>query len=98
MAKTLHSVSAVMTDIARFIESSVEAVKIEAINIAKDLTPVNTGRARRGWVRRDKFKLGQSRKTIIENQVPYIGILDKRRPIIKPATDRAVYMTRRSNR
>ena len=98
MAKTLRSVSAVMQDISRFIESSVEAVKKEAINIAKDLTPVKTGRAKRGWIRRDYFKLGQGRKTIIENRVPYIGILDKRRPIIKPALDRAVYMTRRSNR
>lgn len=98
MAKTLHSVSAVMRDITRFMERSVDAVIKESINTAKSLTPVRTGRAQRGWTKRDYLKLGSSTRTIvIENRVPYIGILDRRNPIIKPAIDRAVYMTRRSN-
>lgn len=98
MAKTLRSADKVFQDITKFFGRSVEAVKDEAINIAKSLTPVRTGRARRGWKKRDKFKLGKNRLTLLENRVPYIGVLDKRNPIIRPATDRAVYMTRRSNK
>jgi len=104
--KTLRSAAAVQQDIRTFFERSVEVLTININDVAKALTPVRTGRARAGWQLLRKFKLGSDRN-IIENRVPYIGILDgvvparggkKRGPIVKPAVDRAVYMTRRSNR
>lgn len=104
--KTLRSATAVQKDIRSFIERSVDLLTININELAQSLTPVRTGRARAGWKVIRKFKLG-SERNIIENRVPYIGILDgvvparggkRRGPIIKPAVDRAVYMTRRSNR
>ena len=92
--KTLRSANAVIRDLNDSLERSVHTVVVKINTIAKDLTPVRTGRARRGWKLRDKFKLGRNRRTVIENRVPYIGILDRRVNIIKPAADRAVYTTR----
>lgn len=40
----------------------------------RDHTPVATGRARSGWRRQDR-----QRGFTIENQVPYIGVLDRGR-------------------
>lgn len=104
MGKTLRSAKAVMSDMDKFLEGSVSLL-LENINTqAKELTPVRTGRAQRGWRIARDFKFG--RGATIENPVPYIGILDgavkdnagrKRGPIYAPAARKALYMTRRSN-
>ena len=102
--KTLRSVDAIERDIKRVLERSVNAIIADALNIAKNTTPVRTGRAKAGWKRRAQFSVRKSRQIVIENMVPYIGILDgavpargggRRGPIMKPALDRAVYITRR---
>ena len=52
----------------------------DALNTeAKALTPVKTGRAKRGWRRTGKPTIGQGATTdvVITNPVPYIAVLDK---------------------
>lgn len=102
--KTLRSIDDARRDIDRLLERSINRILDTALNIAKQKTPVLTGRAKRGWTRRNKYRVGANRITVIENRVPYIGILDgaypdrsgrRRGPIFKPALDRALYMTRR---
>lgn len=102
--KTVRSLDEVDRDIKRVLERTVNAIIDEALKLAKSLTPVRTGRAKRGFKRRDNYRAGSSRTTVIENQVPYIGVLDgavpargggTRGPIMKPALDRALYITRR---
>lgn len=102
--KTVRSLDEVDRDIKRFLERTVNAIIDEALKLAKSTTPVRTGRAKRGWKRRNNYTKGSSRLTVIENMVPYIGILDgavpargggRRGPIMKPALDRALYITRR---
>lgn len=89
---TLRSAKAVFIDIERFVERSVTHVTRDINKLAKQKTPVRTGRARRGWTIRDKYKRG--RTIILQNLVPYIGVLDSRKKIIKPSADRAVYIAR----
>jgi len=97
--KTLRSAKEIVLDIERFFGRSVDAVRDDINKLAKAKTPVRTGRARRGWTRRENYRLGKNRPTIIENKVPYIGILDKRVKIINPSAERAVYINnRRTNR
>jgi len=104
MGKTLRTAQAVIRDMDNFLERSVNLYLTNINTLAKQFTPVRTGRAQRGWrVSRD-FKLGRGGQ--IDNKVPYIGILDgavtdnagrRRGPIFEPAAQRALYMTRRSN-
>jgi len=102
--KTVRTIDEVERDIKRIFERTVNAIIDQALTLAKDKTPVRTGRAKRGWTRRNNFRAGSNRLTVIENMVPYIGVLDgavpargggRRGPIMKPALDRAVYITRR---
>lgn len=72
----------------------------EEINtLAKQGTPVRTGRAQRGW-RVNNYSLGRT-ATVIDNRVPYIGILDKGssrqapRGIVEPAIEQ---LRRRTNK
>jgi len=104
MGKTLRSAQAVIRDMDKFLEGSVSLYLKNINTLAKQLTPVRTGRAQRGWRITRDFKLGRGGQ--IENRVPYIAILDgavrdnagrTRGPIFEPAAQRAVYMTRRSN-
>jgi len=66
----------------------------------KDLTPVDTGRARRGWRYTPKYKAYYSGK-VIDNNVPYIVFLDKgssrqnRRGIVQPAINKNIYKRKR---
>jgi len=61
----------------------------------KELTPVRTGRAQRGWRYTPKYKRYYSGK-IISNSVPYITFLDKgssrqnRRGIVQPAINKHI--------
>lgn len=44
----------------------------------KDTTPVREGRAKRGWRQKGKYDIARGgSQTVIENRVPYIGILDQ---------------------
>lgn len=40
-------------------------------------TPIDTGRAKRGWKRVKEFEFNGQVQTVIRNDVPYIGVLDK---------------------
>ena len=44
----------------------------------KRTTPVREGRAKRGWKQKGKYDIARKgSQTVLENQVPYIGILDE---------------------
>ena len=79
-----------MRDIKSSIVVAVDDLLQDIKDDIKDLTPVDTGRARRGWRYTPKYKLHYSGK-IIGNNVPYIVFLDKgssrqnRRGIVQPA-------------
>jgi hypothetical protein len=45
---------------------------------ARNITPIRTGRARDGYRKLGSYRIGDS-KIMIENKVPYIGILDRGR-------------------
>ena len=45
--------------------------------ISAEITPEDTGRARRGWRKVADFKFNGSSQVVIRNDVPYIGVLDK---------------------
>lgn len=93
MAKTLRSANLVFQDILDFHERSVDATTDEINTMAAKETPVRTGRAQRGW----RARRYQGRTSIvIENRVPYIGILDRRKPLYNPAAAAAL-AKRRSN-
>lgn len=65
----------IFSDIERSLEREIQDI-IEEINTEiRRTTPVKTGRARAGWTRKGRYTLGRSSK-VLENLVPYIGILD----------------------
>lgn len=45
---------------------------------ARNITPIRTGRAKGGYRKIGSYRIGES-KVMIENKVPYIGILDRGR-------------------
>lgn len=63
-------------DIEGSLEREIQDI-VQAINTSvKRTTPVQSGRARRGWRTTGRYKLGKSSQ-VMENLVPYIGILDR---------------------
>lgn len=61
-----------LSDLKKEIDSFVRDLSNQTIRIAKQTTPIDTGRARKGWrksVNRQGFE--------VENSVPYIGFLEK---------------------
>ena len=99
MAKRFTKYNDVMKDIVDSVERSVN-VFLRALNTeVKRLTPVRTGRAQRGWRIVSQYKL--SKPGVIENRVPYIGLLEagysKQAPngMLGPALNR---LTRRTYR
>lgn len=56
------------------LRSAVKSLANDVYREVKKTTPVDTGRARRGWTKDVK-----DNGFTIENQVPYIGVLDKGR-------------------
>ena len=66
----------------------------------KELTPVRTGRAQKGWRYTPKYKAYYTGK-VIGNSVPYIQFLDKgssrqnRRGIVQPAIDKNINKRKR---
>ena len=75
MAKRFTRASVVFRDIVDSVERSVNLF-IRQLNIeVARLTPIRTGTARRGWRVIGEYKLrGNTR--VIENRVPYIGLLE----------------------
>lgn len=61
-----------LSDLKKEIDSFVRDLSNQTIRVAKQTTPIDTGRARKGWrksVNRQGFE--------VENSVPYIGFLEK---------------------
>ncbi len=56
--------------IDKFISATAQELKDQLV----PRTPIDTGRARRGWQNRQFAKT-----QVVENQVPYIGVLEKGR-------------------
>lgn len=52
------------------------AIRDLADNLVKR-TPIDSGRAKRGWKRLKEFEFNGQAQTVIRNDVPYIGVLDK---------------------
>ncbi len=82
-----------MKDLTKGMEDTVNRFLVEYTNELRASTPIDTGRARRGWKRTGKYKVGES-VPVIENRVPYIGVLDtgtsRQAPngIAKPAAEK----------
>jgi len=66
----------IFNDIKRSIEGAVDSLFSELNTDASKITPIRTGRARRGWRKVSKYRIGVS-GVIVENPVPYIGLLDQ---------------------
>ena len=87
---TYNTAKDVMRDIKSSIVVAVDDLLQDIKDDIKDLTPVLTGRAKKGWRYTPKYKLHYS-GNIIGNNVPYITFLDKgssrqnRRGIVQPA-------------
>lgn len=100
MAVRSSSADVIFKDIEASLERAVRDLIQELNTTARQDTPRRTGRAARGWRVGSPYKLG-STQTVLENQVPYIGLLEmgysRQAPdgIIEPALDR---LTRRITR
>tara|TARA_A100001201_G_C4019309_1_gene180052 strand:- start:15 stop:308 length:294 start_codon:yes stop_codon:yes gene_type:complete len=92
---TIRTPRAAMKDLSEGLEDIVNRFLVEYTNELRASTPVATGRAKRGWKRTGKYKVGKS-VPVIENRVPYIGVLDtgtsRQAPngIAKPAAEKTV--------
>ena len=76
MAVRSSNPSVIMDDINRTFERTVDRLFRDINKNVAAITPVRSGRARKGWKKTRIFDLGFT-GTIIENRVPYIGLLDK---------------------
>jgi len=68
----------ILNHIDKSIERTVDHFFNELNTKARNITPIRTGRARGGWRKAGSYRIGVS-KLMIENKVPYIGILDRGR-------------------
>ena len=64
----------IQSRLKRNLDRMVQKLGVEVYTEIKSKTPVDTGRARSGWTRKDT-----TGGFTIENQVPYIGVLDRGR-------------------
>jgi hypothetical protein len=71
---TLTGQTAVNQQLNALLASEVKLLATTLYNEVRKRTPVDTGKARSGWIKSDKVN-GFS----IENKVPYVPILDKGR-------------------
>jgi len=77
MAKFRNS-KAAYADIEDTLNAVVNHFLDDFYNEVKRTTPVREGRAKRGWRKRNKYDIGRKGETVVmDNQVPYIGILDE---------------------
>ena len=70
----------ILNHIDKSIERTVDHFFNELNTKARNITPIRTGRARGGWRKAGSYRIGDS-KIMIENKVPYIGILDRGRGV-----------------
>ena len=63
-------------DIERSLERAIDTLFSDINRDARDITPIRTGRARAGWRKASKYRIGDS-GVIVENPVSYIGVLDR---------------------
>jgi hypothetical protein len=101
MAVRSTKADVIYKDMVRSFERAVNRF-IELLNReVTRLTPRRTGRAARGWRVTNQYKIGRRSPSLVENRVPYIGLLDlgysKQAPngIVDPAMRR---LTRRTER
>ena len=66
------------------LERAVDQLFTELNTNARNITPIRTGRAKRGWRKTSQYRIGDS-KVLVENKVPYIGLLDEGRSRQAPA-------------
>ena len=67
-----------MSSLSSCINKAVNAFIDDLHNNIKEETPVDTGRAQRGWRKTDKYIVGNhTRRIIIRNDVPYSPRLDR---------------------
>jgi mRNA-degrading endonuclease RelE of RelBE toxin-antitoxin system len=76
--------SSIKRDIRAKFQRAVNSFFEELNTSSSKITPIRTGRARRGWRKSGKYRIGDS-GVMIENQVPYIGLLDEGRSKQAPA-------------
>lgn len=83
--------SDVFKHITRTVERAVNDFIGKLNTEARKLTPKRTGRAKKGWRIVNQYKISRTRGLLLENRVPYIGLLDsgwsKQAPrgIVEPA-------------
>ena len=77
MAK-FRSAKAASADIEDSLNAVVNHFLDDFYKEVKKTTPVREGRAKRGWRKRNKYDIDRKGDQIVmENKVPYIGILDE---------------------
>jgi len=77
MAK-FRSAKAASADIEDSLNAVVNHFLDDFYKEVKKTTPVREGRAKRGWRQRGKYDIARKgSQTVIENRVPYIGVLDE---------------------
>lgn len=93
---TYNSIRSVKKDIKQSIVGAIDELLEDIRDDIKTLTPVDTGRARKGWRYTPRYRYKYS-GTIIYNSVPYIVFLDKgssrqnRKGIVQPAINKNIY-------
>lgn len=76
MAERFTKADDVLKDIIDKLERSVNRF-IQQLNIeVAKLTPIRSGRARRGWRVIAEYTIRSNNTRVIENRVPYIGLLE----------------------
>lgn len=75
MAGRFTKANVVFRDIIAELERSVNQFLTTLNRDVARATPRRSGRAQRGWRKVNEYKVGQT-KTVIENRVPYIGLLE----------------------
>ena len=66
----------IFNDIERSLGRAIDALFSDINRDARDITPIRTGRARAGWRKVSTYRIGDV-GVIVENPVPYIGVLDR---------------------
>jgi lipase chaperone LimK len=66
-----------MKNLAKEIESDLGSFTDDFLKNLREQTPVQSGRAKRGWRKGQKTKADGQDSTMITNRVPYISELDK---------------------
>ncbi|MAO23324.1 MAG: hypothetical protein CMJ25_21435 [Phycisphaerae bacterium] len=78
MGRKFRTASAASNSITKSLNSIVNHFLDDFFDEVKKTTPVRKGQAKRGWRKRNKYDIDRKGKTtVMENRVPYIGLLDE---------------------